>query len=454
MRKLTLNSILLVTTLLLGAAVPWAHAGDWFCDTAPCPGEFDWQWFAPIQDVCCEENPKAREGYFGSVELAHTWILRPDRAAIGNANQAVVAWLPNSVNYVLTSIPSTTLGNGLMGGNAGSFLFPIVSGGAFGFQFNGIDDAYTKTADGNGHRYEFGRINDDCGWMVSILDSLHMGTSDLYGFDDKRLNQLGAAQGLSGIDGIPDPDGIGPIGVTQPVAPVAGSPSIIAVDGLLTVPVLFDDPFGLLQGFTDNDFNQLPDNANLVRIAVVFDDLMVSHRAELVGVETVAVRRKRRLHSGFDVEGYIGARYLELDDRFSVLARGGALADTSWNNRAQNRIVGPEFGFRATRQKRQWITTIQAKFLAGANFLSVRQDGTIADHLTIGAPGVPEAFGGNTFFHRLGDERFSPVGEFRFETACQLTRTHQRSRWLDWNGDWQRCSSQQHGRLSIAESGN
>ncbi len=427
MRRHTTATILVITVLFVGAAAG-VRASEWFCDTAPCPYDFDWQWFAPIHDVCCDENPDAREGWFMTTEGLNYWFARPDRAAIGNPRQAVVAWLPNSVNYVFGNITTTTPPNITLAATD-SFLYPVVSTGAFGFQFNAIDDAYARTRDGNGQRFEFGRINDDCGWMISLFD-VNAGFTENYGFDDKRLDQLGAAQGLDGIDGQPNTRGTGGV-VVQPVAPVAGSPAILAIDGLLTVPVLFDDPFGLLRGFTDANGDQLPDDLNgdgvvddldLARIAVVFDDMQVHNQTRLNGAEVVAVKRKRRLHSGFDVEAFLGARYLYMNDEFSVLARGGALADSSWDNRTQNSIVGPELGFRATRQKRQWITTVHAKFLAGTNFLTISQNGTLGDHLSTGAPGVPQSLGGNTFNHRLGDERFSPVGEFRFEGACQVTR--------------------------------
>lgn len=60
--------------------------------------------------------------------------------------------------------------------------------------------------------------------------------------------------------------------------------------------------------------------------------------------------------------------------------------------------------------------------MAGANFLSIRQNGVLGSHLPVGFAGVPYAVGGNTFFHRLNNEFFSPLGEFRFDLGCQITR--------------------------------
>jgi hypothetical protein len=448
MRQLTMKNVLLFSVLSLSLTAT-ALGGEWSCDSAPCPVDIDWQWFAPVQVDCACPDRKAREGYFLTSERMHLWLMRPDRAAIGVDGPPVVAWLPNSVNYLFTDLGTATLGNGLNSNNAGtngslSFLFPLVGGGAFGLQFNGIDDGYSEVADGWGNRVEFGRINDGCGWMATIIYDANVHHTDFYGFDDKRLDQLGAGQGLNGRDGIPDPDGNGPLLPTNPVAAVPGTQAILSIDGLLAVPVIFNDPFGLLLGYTDFNFNQLADplfnpgmitdlaedtngdgvvnELDLVRIAVIFDDMEVRNNTRMNGLELTAVRRKRRLQSGFDIEGQLGVRFLSFDDRFQVLARGGALADSDWDNRCKNRLVGPSVGLRASRQKRRWITTVSAKFLAGANFLSIRQRGQLGSHLTIGAPGVPLALGGNAFFHRLGDERFSPVGEFKYEAAFQLTR--------------------------------
>jgi hypothetical protein len=360
--------------------------------------------------------------------------MRPERAAIGIAGN-VQAFSPSSANYIWTDINTTTLGNGLDGPNAGnsanlSQRAVIVGSGADIIQFNGIDDAYSSHVSGWGNHYEFGWVDGYTGWMARIYQGIDMHNTDLYGFDDKRRDQLGAAQGLDGIDGIPDLDGTGAGTATNPVAPVNGIQAILSIDGLLQVPVVFDDPFGLLLGFTDNDFNQLPDDRNndgvindldLVRMAVVFDDMQVDNSSHVNSVEIMGIRRKKQLHGGGTAELFVGARYLELDDRFTVLARGGTLADTNWDNHALNRIVGPQFGIRVAKSTYRWRSSLQGRFMAGANFLSIRQTGVIGDHLLNGAPGVPNAFGANEFFHRMSDEQFSPTGELQYETSYLLT---------------------------------
>ena len=126
-----------------------------------------------------------------------------------------------------------------------------------------------------------------------------------------------------------------------------------------------------------------------------------------------------------------------MDDHFHVLARGGALADTEWRHNAVNRMVGPMAGFRVTKTSRRWTTQFHGRFMAGANFTSIRQDGYIGNHLSrsglfFGAttPGLPTSLGGNAFFHRFSDEFFSPTGELRVEVAAQLTK------YVSFRGGW------------------
>ncbi|HEY6564180.1 MAG TPA: BBP7 family outer membrane beta-barrel protein [Pirellulaceae bacterium] len=443
MRKLNIGWFLLLITLLGPRGPSWGQ--HWYEYSAP-PRDFDWQLFAPVQDslLDCDERD-ANEGFFYNTERGKFWIMRPERAAIGiEGGRAFNTFSPSSVNYIYAQFANTTLPNGLTGANKGNsanlgLRFPIVGTGTAGTAtnglaqtiYNGIDDAYAAHADGWGNHFEFGWVEGYHGWMVMLHQGIDLNRTDLYGFDDKRRRQLGGADGLDGIDGIPDLNGTLPGGATNPVAPVNGIQGILAIDGLLTVPVVFDDPDGLLRGFRDANQDQLADDLNndgqitaadLINIAVVFDEMEVNNQTNVNSVEVMAIRRKKPMHGGGVAEIFFGARYLEFDDRFAVTARGGTLADSFWDNHALNRLVGPQFGLRVAKTSHRWTSTVEGRFMAGANFLSVRQNGTLADHITNGTPGVPNAFGGNTFFHRVSDESFSPVGELSYESGFLLTR--------------------------------
>ena len=439
MMKMPAKSCLAV--LILVTAASHAAAQHWY-DYAPPPADdcswfdFDWELFEPVDCFWDGHPPKPGNGYFFDYGRAAGWIMRPGRAPIGSTGPVVPAvFSPNGVDYVYVD-------DGSGNDTAVSGVRDVFTGGGFFInQYNGIDDAYAAHAQGWGNHFKLGWMTGRTGWMLTVTEGLRFNRTDLYGFDDKTLNQFGAAQGLDGIDGIPDLDGSTGAGTaTNPVAPVPGIQAILYINGLLTVPVNFDDPFGLLLGFVDFDGDEVADDVNgdgivdlndRVRMAVVFDDMAVRNSTNLNSVELAAIRRKKPLPGGAVAEFFLGARYFELDDRFAVDARGGTLGDSNWDNRALNRIIGPSFGMRIAKQSRRFSSVFQARFLAGANFMSTRLDGVIADHLITGGQStltvngvqnVPNGLGGNSFFHRRSNEYFSPVGELQYELGFLLTR--------------------------------
>ena len=196
-----------------------------------------------------------------------------------------------------------------------------------------------------------------------------------------------------------------------------------------------------LVGFIDGDSDGLADDINgdlvidendMLRLAPTFDDARIRNNAEISGVELMSIRRKKPTYNGLAAEVYLGVRYLELDDTFDFLGRGGILADTTVNTRAINRIVGPQFGFRFTKPNGRWNCSVQGRALFGANFLSIRQNGTIAELLTPGLPGVPFRLAPATYSHYVNDEKFSPVGELRADASIRLFRSV--SAKIGWNG--------------------
>lgn len=381
----------------------------------------DWQLFAPVDDYLfdSEEGRDPGEGYFFNSNRGRFWMMRPGRAPIGS-DQVQVGQVFMSSNIQYTYPTATSSVRSL-----------VLGRGEFITQSNAVDDAYIAHSQGWGNQFELGWVEDEHGWMVSVIQGVDTNRTELYGFDDKRIDQLGAAQGLDGIDGIPDLNGTATGGATNPVPPVAGSQAILARDGLLEVGVIFEDPFNLLFGFADRDGNGTADDVNndgvitpadRIRLAVVFDDMRVDNATHLNSAEVMAIKRKKRLPGGTNAEAFLGVRFMELDDRFDVLARGGTLADTFWHQRALNRIVGPQVGMRLSKAQNRWTSTIQGRFMAGANFLSVRQDGVLASHILNGFTGVPDQLGAHAFSHRLSDEQFSPVGEIGYQTSFLMTR--------------------------------
>jgi len=161
------------------------------------------------------------------------------------------------------------------------------------------------------------------------------------------------------------------------------------------------------------------------------------------------------LHDGGFFEVLYGVRYLQIDDVFKVFATNtlttsstdtstgitttntvidntNPLADSSWSMRAQNNVVGPQLGTRFSKQQGRWITSIEARFLGGANFQNVTQKTSLGSLLinnpTFVNTGIPVFTGSNiSLFHGFGTYThanavtFSPVGEIRFQTSCQVT---------------------------------
>lgn len=437
------------------------QAQQWY-HYAPPPSEFDWELFAPLSeyDFGSSESPASAEGFFFTASRMHMWASRPTRVPIGNGNNSrglplganpEVVYIPNGVNYGYYDIPAPDVPDELTGASAGVQNLQAVSdGGSFGLQFNSVTDAVPESVTGWGNRIELGWVQGDTicegasktGWMVSILSGVDMNSTYRLGFDDKRVDQLGAAQGLDGIDAVPDgtpfiDGGTDLFDEVNPQPPVAGDLAIPYQEGLTTVHINFADPFDLLLGFTDangdgiiddNNGDGILSDADRRRLGVVFDDLEFTNRTEISGVELLAIRRKKKLHGNASAEMFLGARFLEVEDGMRVMARGSILADSYWNNTALNRIVGPEFGLRVVKRSRRWSTVMSGRFMAGANFLNIRQNGSLGDHGSTTGPnatvthGIANSFGGADFINRYRDERFSPVGEFRLQSSFHVTR--------------------------------
>ena len=400
----------------------------------------DWQWFAPVVDEAMES--REHEGYFFSAERLYWSLYKGDRAPIGVETQ-----LPVRSFYSDTVLHQSV---DLIQGAVTAPRLTVVGTATEVASTNSIDSASTMSQNGWGNRFELGWVAGKHGWMVSVIDGMKFHSSQAYGIDDKRLRQLGGAQGLDGVDGIQGNSneaiflnlGIPGIDIL-PVAPTPGLAPLLPVDGLVTVHVLFEDPFGLLSAFIDNTgplgvglADGLPDDISgpggipdgvvdafdTVRVATVFDQVTVEHQSEVRGVEVMSIRRKKRLYHGGHMEMFLGARYFEFDDRFSVEMLGNVLADSFVRSQNMNRLVGPQFGLRTYKRHGRWRLEFEGRGFFAANFLSIKQHGEVGSLMSPGQPLQPSALAPTSSFHLVNNEQFSPMGEFRAEAALQLTR--------------------------------
>jgi hypothetical protein len=262
--------------------------------------------------------------------------------------------------------------------------------------------------------------------------------------------------------------------------------------------MLVNDPGGILFGFRDADGDGIDDDINDNRIhgrdgidttvprdylpdALVptdlgdkiklfprFQALEVHNSTTINGVEIMRMYRAPRLHDNGTFEILFGARFLQIDDKFSVfnqsnrviaieeattgppsgvnlITEGAGVLDTfSLNARISNNIIAPQLGGRYSKQRGRWIFSAEGRVFAGANFQNAKlrsnaatnaylftqtqsvANGTTNSTITIGGsnrPGSPEVLVpyGNTDV--WNNETFAPGGEFRLNTSYQITKS-------------------------------
>jgi len=293
-------------------------------------------------------------------------------------------------------------------------------------QTNTLDTGAFRSTFTDGNRTEFGRVCDRRGWIFGIY----------------RLNDQ-----------------------TQ---------QIVASDVDM---VFFDPAFGpqgakLLEGVV----GQIPDPADpdatidIIRdLPLKFDDVILENRVEHWSTELMYIHRTRPFHRGGTVEFFAGVRYMEFDDTFIVDARGegevaagdddddggqqqaaqvpAILADSIWSTEAENHIVGPQLGARYFKIWSRLMLNVEGRYMAGYNFQSLRQRGTLGTDLD--PPGgpvgddddddggglfEPRLMGPTSFNHAAHFEEYSSVVELRAEARYKLTRAIDVG--AGWTGMW------------------
>jgi hypothetical protein len=126
------------------------------------------------------------------------------------------------------------------------------------------------------------------------------------------------------------------------------------------------------------------DYGDLVPLPLVFNVVQSKYTSHMWGTE---VNRLYRFADAgpwggrWDVFG--GVRYINFADTYSVVATGGILDTTTLNVNANNNIVGPQVGFRWTKLNGRRLTlSSEGRFLGGANFQTIRQNGLVGSNLT------------------------------------------------------------------------
>jgi hypothetical protein len=301
---------------------------------------------------------------------------------------------------------------------------------------NSWDTSLIGSQFGPGNRIEFGRVENRNGWFVSIYQMRDQDQSILLG---------------------------------------GGS-------------IVFNDPaFGpsgerLLQGNVNNDATTtVPYSPPVFRdLPVVFENVLVENEVKTWGVEANYLHRFLTRHEGGTFELFLGARYFEFNDRFTVqtsvdpnahnqpvligdLATGVTTANSgvpsflggsAWNTIANNHVVGPQIGLRWFIKQGRWTFSTEGRFMAGLNCQNIEQDVDMGPNLNPGPqtvvtvnpatgdrtysyvyqPYQPRVMAHTTATHVEYSREWAPVYELRVEGRYQLTRCIQFH--AGWTGMW------------------
>ena len=336
---------------------------------------------------------RAQQGFFFSFDGLTWWVGKPDIALIGDQGTRRVVITPQNPSYV--------------DGNGDDVLIEGFEPEKV-FEFSTHSTGALDSEEVAGQRYNFGFVEEHHGWLCSIFN-LSQQAQTIFGtdvhvvFDDALFGDPERSH-LSGPIWVQDP----------PILDDTGGTGIIVVDDL----------------------------------SVRFDELNARYTVKTWGAELSYLYRTHPFRCGGILEWYFGARYLEFDDRFAVDARTfveddedeflsipNGLGDCWWENRADNHIVGPQFGFHWFRKTSRWTWSTAGRFFAGFNQQNVKLQGLLGDGLDP-ATVYAGAFAGEedvvlkisnmsptAFNHSRRFHEFSPAAELRVNLTYQLTRS-------------------------------
>jgi hypothetical protein len=164
------------------------------------------------------------------------------------------------------------------------------------------------------------------------------------------------------------------------------------------------------------------------RAPVIFDTLTVENKTILSGAEALYVYRPNQLPNGGSLKFFLGARYLQFDDKFWVNGYGGVMDASNVYSAVMNRISGPEIGLAWSKPYGRCSLSAEGRFMAGLNCQAANLEANLATNINtdVGLPPHPapwpQALQPIYFNHSHDYYEFSPLVEFRVEGHVQLTR--------------------------------
>lgn len=366
---------------------------------APVDFVQDVEFFAPADLGEFGQPPAPKIGFFGSYERVYWTLSMPDTVQIGS---------PTAEGF-------------------------YQEGGQMVFERNSLNTDFITSSSGWGNRFELGYMQDNNhGWMTSIIDNVSREQNQVYEgalilFDDPNgllgpqfldINQDGVDDDLDG-DNIFGRDGVD-LGTPEEVTDEDDDTRTVFVfpfDGIPDAPSADDD---------DDRQALLPR----------YDLVQVRNFTNLNGVEVMKMFRSDRHRMG-QFEFYIGARFLQIDDSFSVETATrivdedagitrlpGPLADTSIRTNAENNIIGPQVATRWSKTQGRWTVLAEGRFFAGFNFQNVTLNSLIASNQDFPTSDINPLLGTNLVRNSTNesffDQAWAPTGELRVETTFQL----------------------------------
>jgi hypothetical protein len=289
----------------------------------------------------------------------------------------------------------------------------IVSVNGITYRFeNSLDSSWLSNDGAWGQRLDFGNINQDCGWFVSLWNVKQAQTYNTPGVSfvpaDPNNLMSGFVDGNGdSIDDDLDGDSIyGRSGRDLGTFDAGPPPGFIApLDG---VP----------------DVGAPLDTGDMVSWLQTFDNVVASNKLTLINVELNRLYRVAGHSWANEIDYYYGIRYLQVKDIYNITANGNFLDQSVWNAESDNNLIGPQLGLRWSRRNRAVGFSVDGRFFAAYN----RQDNdlrgfTASNFAATGAANGPAALTSGSFVDGFGNDAFSPVGELRADMILKMSRS-------------------------------
>lgn len=296
-------------------------------------------------------------------------------------------------------------------GDEASERVVTVNGVTYMFE-NSLDSSWISNDGAWGQRLDFGNVNQDCGWFVSLWNVKQAQTYSTTGVsfvpDDPSGLMRGFVDGnADGIDDDLDGDNIyGRNGIDLGTFDAGPPPGFI--------PPLDGQP----------DVGAPLDQGDMLTWLQTFNNVTSSNKLTLINAELNRLYRVPGHSWSHEIDYYYGIRYMQVKDIYNVTANGGFLGQSVWNAESDNNLIGPQIGMRWSRRTRAVGFSVDGRFFAAYN----RQDNdlrgyTASNFAANGAANNPAALTSESFVDGFGNDAFSPTGELRADMILKMSRS-------------------------------